>query len=91
MTVVIVITGTTAEGESALTIVLPFAINQQLPCCVLDLYVEFRNMTNGRKPIGGNGLLDPPKKNNGHLALRKMWIIYTIFMIQYLKSLFLFK
>ncbi len=28
-----------------------------LPCHVLDLFVEFRNMTNGRPTIGGNGLL----------------------------------
>ena len=28
-----------------------------LPCNVLDLYVEFRNMTNGKGTIGGNGLL----------------------------------
>lgn len=33
------------------------ALKWPLPCCVLDLFVEFRNMTNGRKPIGGNGLL----------------------------------
>lgn len=28
-----------------------------LPYCVLDLYVEFRNMTNGRPLLAGNGLL----------------------------------
>ena len=36
------------------------SLDWQLPCCVLDLFVEFRNMTNRadrRKPIGGNGLL----------------------------------
>ena len=33
------------------------ALGWQLPCCVLDLFVEFRNMTNGHRPIGGNGLI----------------------------------
>ena len=28
-----------------------------LPCCILDLYVEFRNMTNGCKTIAGSGLI----------------------------------
>ena len=33
------------------------ALGWQLPCCILDLFVEFRNMTNGRKTIAGNGLI----------------------------------
>lgn len=33
------------------------ALDWPLPYCVLDLYVEFRNMTNGRPNIAGNGLL----------------------------------
>lgn len=33
------------------------ALGWELPCCVLDLYVEFRNAINGRKPIAGPGLI----------------------------------
>jgi len=33
------------------------ALGWPLPCCVLDLYVEFRNMNNGRLTIAGNSLL----------------------------------
>lgn len=33
------------------------ALGWPLPCYVLDLYVEFRNMTNGLQTIAGNGLL----------------------------------
>lgn len=34
------------------------ALGWPLPCCLLDLYVEFRNMTNGRQTVAGNSLLD---------------------------------
>jgi len=33
------------------------ALGWQLPCYVLDLFIEFRNKTNGRYPIEGNGLI----------------------------------
>lgn len=33
------------------------ALGWPLPCCILDLFVEFRNLNNGRSTIAGNGLL----------------------------------
>jgi DNA polymerase I len=33
------------------------ALNWMVPACVLDLYVEFRCITNGRQPVAGNSLI----------------------------------
>ncbi len=33
------------------------ALDWPVPCAVLDLFTEFRNLTNGRPPPGGAGLL----------------------------------
>lgn len=34
-----------------------YALGWPFPVYILDLYIEFRNMTNGNKTIDGNGLL----------------------------------